>query len=156
MFIRFASWRPYSIVWICVCYKKVTQLDTFLDKLCSRSLILFLCSWCPINDIFPFLERFFKFSLSLIWFNRKQNRCLITYCHFWKDFCISQKRKIARFCRDLHQRILLHSNYIILHSQSDYCKSFAALFGTTSECISKLHNRCAIRKKDVLRIFSDF
>ena len=33
-FIRFVSLRLYSIVWMCVCHKKVTQLDTFLNKLC--------------------------------------------------------------------------------------------------------------------------
>ena len=38
LFILFLSLRPYSIVWICVCHKKITHLDTFLIKLCSRSL----------------------------------------------------------------------------------------------------------------------
>ena len=33
-FIRFVLSRPYLIVLICVCHKNVTQLDTFLNKLC--------------------------------------------------------------------------------------------------------------------------
>ena len=36
LFIRMVSFRPYSIVWICVCHKKITHLDTFLNELCSR------------------------------------------------------------------------------------------------------------------------
>ena len=35
-FTRFVSLRPYLIVWICVCHKKVTQLDTVFKKLCSN------------------------------------------------------------------------------------------------------------------------
>ena len=36
-FILFVSLRQYLIVWICVCHKKNTHLDTFLNKLCSKS-----------------------------------------------------------------------------------------------------------------------
>ena len=35
-FVRFVSLRPYIILWICIRHKKVTRLDTFLSKLCSR------------------------------------------------------------------------------------------------------------------------
>ena len=35
-FIHFVSLRPYLVVQVYICHKKVTRIDTFLNKLCFR------------------------------------------------------------------------------------------------------------------------
>ena len=52
-FICIVSWRPYSIVWICVRHKKAGPWDIFLNKLCLchftiHQLIFWKC-WHPLG-----------------------------------------------------------------------------------------------------------
>ena len=66
-FIRFVSLRPCLIVWICVCHKKVTQLDTFLYKLYFSSLL-----WYSAFHILSFpktlrLNCFYHLSRKWCW-----------------------------------------------------------------------------------------
>ena len=55
-FILFAALRPYLIVWIFVCHKKLTHLDIFLNKLCSSSAesARVACRYISIQTIYLF------------------------------------------------------------------------------------------------------
>ena len=71
-FILFLSLRQYLIVWICVCYKKVTQLDIFLNKLCFSNLF-------PVLTLFAGIISKLSWSLclSLYWLAYHDIHCIV-------------------------------------------------------------------------------
>ena len=60
-------------IWICVCYKKVGLLDTFLNKLCSSIFKVFFSQTCSLKYTKScFVKNFTVFLLP----NSKINFCL--------------------------------------------------------------------------------